>query len=55
MNEEIRHLRESLDYYKTKAKQFEELFEKQRETIDKYHQIFMMQEAELQLLRGEKQ
>ena len=50
---EIERLKEELDGYKSRCKQYEELLNSQRDTIDKYHKIFMLQDAELKKLRGE--
>ena len=52
MEKEIERLQEQINHYKTMYHQMEEMFEKQRDTIDKYHKIFMLQEAELKKLRG---
>lgn len=57
MNTEIKTemeiLKERADFYENQYHQMEQLFEAQRDTIDKYHKIFMLQEAELKKLRGE--
>ena len=50
---ETENLEKKVEYYRDKYFQMEQLFEAQRDTIDKYHKIFMLQEAELKQLRGD--
>ena len=51
--DEIKRLKDERDHYKICSEQYLKLFDSQRDTIDKYHKIFMLQEAELKKLRGE--
>lgn len=53
MEDKIKSLEEEVKYYKGLYNTVTRLNQLQHETIQKQHKIFMLQEAELQKLRGE--
>lgn len=53
MEDKIKVLEEEVGYYKGLYNTVARLNELQHETIQKQHKIFMLQEAELQKLRGD--
>lgn len=51
MEDEIKRLKEEVEYYKNSAKMMENLVSLQRDTIVKQHKIFMLNQAEIQKLK----
>lgn len=53
MNDDIKKLREEVEYYRSLYETASNIINLQHDSINKMHEVFMLQEAELNKLRGE--
>ena len=51
--DEITRLQKEVDFYKERYEMILQIHDSQNETIKTYHNLVLMQEAELKKLRGE--